>query len=52
MRVLPLVLGLASVLSPGLASAAITYDSVDVDPSAFNAGWDPISPVVNGPSAA
>jgi hypothetical protein len=53
MRILPLVFGVASLLSPGLASATTTiYDTVNIDPSAFNAGSDQLSPVIIGPNAA
>jgi hypothetical protein len=52
MKVLPLFLGTASALSPSLVRAATIYDIVDVDPLAFNAGWDPVSPTMAGPNAA
>jgi hypothetical protein len=53
MRILPLVFGVASVLSPGLASATtVIYDTVNIDPLAFNAGSDQLSPVIVGPNAA
>jgi hypothetical protein len=52
MRILPLAFGVASVLSPGLASATtIIYDTVNIDPAAFNAGADQLSPVIDGPNA-
>jgi hypothetical protein len=51
MRVLALFLGAALVSVPGLARALTIYDSVDVDPQAFNGGSDPVDPTQVGPLA-
>ena len=51
MRVPALFLGAALVTVPSLARALTIYDSVDVDPQAFNGGWDAVEPTQVGPLA-
>ena len=56
MRIWPILLGTAALLSPGLAGATTVFDSVDINPAAFNSGaqatntsWDWVDPTANGP---
>jgi hypothetical protein len=52
MRILPIWLSAAFVLSPGLARATTIYDSVNLnDPADFNYGGIPLDPTSIGPDA-
>jgi hypothetical protein len=52
MRVLPLWISAAFVLSPAFAHATTIYDSVDLNPADFNGDSVSVDPTVNGPEAA
>jgi hypothetical protein len=58
-KLLPCIMGAVALLSPGLAGAETIYDSVNVNPLAFNSGletsngsWDWVDPTANGPNAS
>jgi hypothetical protein len=58
-RIWPLLLGAAALLSPEVVRAAVVYDSIDINPAAFNSGletgntsWDWVDPSANGPNAS
>ena len=59
MRIWPILLGTVALMSPELAGATTVFDSVDINPAAFNSGaqgtntsWDWVDLTANGPLAS